>query len=112
MRTVFSIDLIRTLAFGVMGELASLRGLKFITAFSMRLEVVGLVLMRMERVLRVASTSSASLVVPGQDSKLVPQRESYKAGQGEVNVPAVLLEKAQHPVQKTHSLWLKVAGIK
>lgn len=61
MRVVFSIDFTRTLILGVMGEFASLRGLKFKTAFKVRLEVLGLVRMSTERVFRVASTSTASL---------------------------------------------------
>lgn len=58
---VFSIDLISTRDFGVMGELASLSGLKLKTAFMIRLDVDGLVRIRMDRQLRVPSTTSASL---------------------------------------------------
>lgn len=58
---VFSIDLISTRVLEVMGELASLSGLKFRTAFMMRLEVDGLVRTRMDRQFRVPSTTSASL---------------------------------------------------
>lgn len=54
-------DLTTTLVFGVIGELASLRGLKLRMVFKMRPDVLGLVRTRTERVLRVASTSSASL---------------------------------------------------
>jgi hypothetical protein len=61
MRVVFSIDFTRTLDFGVMGEFASLRGLKFKMALTMRLEVLGLLRTRIERVFKVASTSTASL---------------------------------------------------
>jgi hypothetical protein len=61
MRVVFSIDFTSTLIFGVIGELASLRGLKFRTEFNIRLEVLGLVRTRTESVFKVASTNSASL---------------------------------------------------
>ncbi len=54
-------DFTRTFVLGVMGELASFRGLKLRIVFRMRAEVLGLVRTRTERVLRVASTSSASL---------------------------------------------------
>jgi hypothetical protein len=59
---VFSIDLTRTLVLGVMGELASFRGLKLRMVFRMRAEVPGLVRTRTESVLRVASTRRPSLL--------------------------------------------------
>lgn len=58
---VFSIDLTRTRVRGVMGELASLRGLKLITALRIRLDVVGLVRIKMDRQFNVPSTTRASL---------------------------------------------------
>ena len=58
---VFSIDLTRTRVLGVIGELASLRGLKFKMAFMMRLAVEGLVRTRTDRQFKVASTTNASL---------------------------------------------------
>jgi len=61
---VFSIDLTRTLVLGVMGELASFRGLKLRMVFRIRAEVLGLVRTSTDRVLRVASTSRASLWSP------------------------------------------------
>ncbi len=61
MRVVFSIDLMSTLFFGVIGELASFRGLKLRTELMMRPEVFGRVRIKIERQLRVASTSRASL---------------------------------------------------
>lgn len=45
----------------VMGELASLRGLKLVTALMIRLEVAGRERTRMANVLRVASTIRGSL---------------------------------------------------
>ena len=61
MRVVFSIDLAITRSLGVMGELASLRGLKFNTVLTIRFEVAGRVRTRTERQFSVASTTSASL---------------------------------------------------
>ena len=61
MRVVFSSDLMTTLDFGVMGELASFRGLKLRTELRMRLVVLGRVRARMERQFREASTSKTSL---------------------------------------------------
>jgi hypothetical protein len=61
MRVVFSIDFTRTLFFGVMGELASFRGLKLRIAFMIRLDVLGRVRTSMDRELSVASTRRASL---------------------------------------------------
>lgn len=61
-RVVFSIDLIRTLVFGVMGELASLSGLKPRTVFIIRLDVLGRLRTRMDRQFNVASTRRASLL--------------------------------------------------
>lgn len=60
-RVVFSMDLTSTRVFGVMGELASLSGLKFMTALRMRLDVDGLLRMRMDRQFKVPSTTRASL---------------------------------------------------
>ena len=59
--TVFSIDLAITFIFGVMGPLASLRGLKFKMAFRILLARAGRARMRRERVFKVASMSTASL---------------------------------------------------
>lgn len=59
---VFSMDFTSTLVFGVIGELASFSGLKLRMVFRMRADVLGLVRTRTERVLRVASTSRASLL--------------------------------------------------
>lgn len=61
MRVVFSIDFTKTLFLGVIGELASLRGLKLRTAFVILFDVLGRVRIRMDRRLRVASTRRASL---------------------------------------------------
>jgi hypothetical protein len=58
---VFSIDLTITRSFGVMGELASFRGLKFKITFKILLAIGGRARMRMEREFNVASTSTASL---------------------------------------------------
>jgi hypothetical protein len=60
-RVVFSIDLTITRSFGVMGELASFRGLKFKIAFKILLAIGGRARMSMEREFKVASTSTASL---------------------------------------------------
>lgn len=61
MRVVFSRDFKNTLVFGVMGELASLRGLKLSIEFRMRFDVLGRVRVKMERQLMVASTRRTSL---------------------------------------------------
>lgn len=61
MRVVFSKDLTSTLVFGVIGEFASFKGLKLSTELRMRFDVFGRVRERMERQLRVASTTRASL---------------------------------------------------
>ena len=61
MRVVFSIDFTITRVFAVMGELASFMGLKFMTVFKILFEVAGRVRTRMDRQLRVASTTNASL---------------------------------------------------
>ena len=60
-RAVFSIDFIMTRDLGVIGELASLRGLKERRAFKMRLVVPGRVRANIERQFNVASTTMASL---------------------------------------------------
>lgn len=62
-RVVFSIDLTKTFIFGVMGELASFRGLKLRTMLRILLEVAGLLRIRIESVFKVASTTRASLRV-------------------------------------------------
>jgi hypothetical protein len=61
MRVVFSRDFMNTLVFGVMGELASFRGLKLSTELRIRFDVFGRVRTKMERQLSVASTSRTSL---------------------------------------------------
>jgi hypothetical protein len=61
MRVVFSIDFTMTFIFGVMGELASFKGLKLRTELMIRPDVFGRVRIRIERQLRVASTTRASL---------------------------------------------------
>jgi hypothetical protein len=61
MTTVFSIDLIISLFAGVIGEFASLNGLKLMTAFNILLATVARVRIRPPRPLSVAVTSSASL---------------------------------------------------
>lgn len=104
MRVVFSIDLIRTLFFGVRGELASFRGLKLSTVFKMRPEVLGRVRISMESVLRVASTSRASLF---------ELRVSHCKGAVQLSdIPAVLLEYREHLVQEAGALSLKEPWIK
>ena len=61
MRVVFSIDLASTRIFGVRGELASLSGLKPMTALRMRVDVDGRVRTRIGRQFSVPSTMRASL---------------------------------------------------
>jgi hypothetical protein len=60
-RVVFSIDFAITRNFGVIGEFASFKGLKFKMALRILLAIGGRERMRIERVFRVASTSTASL---------------------------------------------------
>lgn len=61
MRVVFSMDLIITRFLGVMGEFASLRGLKFKMALMILGAIDGRARIRRERQLRVESTKTASL---------------------------------------------------
>lgn len=65
-RVVFSIDRTSTLVFGVMGEFASLSGLKLRTELMIRPDVFGRVRIKIERQLSVASTRRASLRQCGQ----------------------------------------------
>lgn len=58
---VFSIDLTITRSLGVIGELASLRGLKDNIALRILFEIGGRARMSMEREFKVASTITASL---------------------------------------------------
>lgn len=58
---VFSIDLIITRLFEVMGEFACFNGLKFKMAFKILLAVWGRVRMRVDREFKVASIRTASL---------------------------------------------------
>lgn len=86
-------DLIITRFLGVRGELASLRGLKLRMALRIRFEVVGRVRMRMERQLRVASTTKASLRnFECQQGKVIFHLASM------VFLPA-LLQDSQHAIQ-------------
>jgi len=62
MRVVFSIDFIMTLFFGVIGELASFKGLKPSTTFVILFDVPGRVRIRMDKRFKVASTKIASLL--------------------------------------------------
>jgi hypothetical protein len=62
-RVVFSIDFAITRSLGVMGEFASLRGLKFNMALMILLEIAGRARIRMDREFRIASMSTASLIV-------------------------------------------------
>jgi hypothetical protein len=62
-RVVFSIDLTITRSLGVMGELACFKGLKFMITFKILLAIWGRARIRMEREFKVASTSTASLVL-------------------------------------------------
>jgi hypothetical protein len=61
-RVVFSMDFAITRSLGVMGEFASLRGLKFNMAWRILLAMAGRARMRIEREFRVASMSTASLI--------------------------------------------------
>lgn len=54
-------DLTITRVLGVIGELASFRGLKSRITFKILLEIWGRALIRIEREFRVASTNTASL---------------------------------------------------
>ena len=60
-RVVFSTDLRATPVLGVIGEFATLRGLKFRTVLMILLAVLDLVLTRMDKQFNVASTTMASL---------------------------------------------------
>ena len=61
-RVVFSMDLTITRSLGVMGELASFRGLKFKMTFMILLARFGRARMRVAREFKVASMSTASLL--------------------------------------------------
>jgi hypothetical protein len=74
-RVVFSIDLIITRSFGVIGEFACLRGLKFRMEFKILLEVWGRDRMRMDSVFKVASIRMASLQLSVEE--LQPRNTTY-----------------------------------
>jgi len=95
-RVVFSIDLRRTRDLGVRGETARAKGLKPRTALRIRLDVAGRVRTKMERVLRVASTTKASL---GSRDTLVRLQAIPKKDDVAALIPAVVLQDGQHPVQ-------------
>lgn len=59
---VFSIDLIMTRVLGVIGELASFKGLKLSMAFTILLAMAGRARIKIEREFRVASIKTASLI--------------------------------------------------
>lgn len=103
MRVVFSMDLMSTLFFGVMGELASFRGLKLRTVLMIRLDVFGRVRIRIERQLSVASTTSASL--QSYVSMVVSKRADL------ICLPAVVLQCPEHPIQEPGRLSFKLPGI-
>jgi hypothetical protein len=60
---VFSIDLTITRSLGVIGELACFKGLKFRITFKILLAIWGLARIKTEREFKVASTSTASLIL-------------------------------------------------
>jgi hypothetical protein len=60
-RVVFSIDLTITRSFGVIGELACLRGLKFRMTFNILFAMRGRARIRIEREFRVALTRTVLL---------------------------------------------------
>ena len=101
---VFSIDLTRTFVLGVMGEFASFSGLKLRMVFKIRAEVDGLVRTSTDRVLRVASTSRASLWSPESVSRSLCQAAVWC-------LPAVILQDAEHPVEKARGLSLELARV-
>lgn len=96
---VFSIDLIITRLFEVMGEFACFKGLKFKMAFKILLAVWGRVRMRMEREFRVASIRTASLCV------LVEKEATIGA-----YIPRIFKEYCQHPVKQARCFSLKIPG--
>lgn len=67
-RVVFSIDLTITRSFGVIGELACLRGLKFKMTFKILFAIRGRARIRMEREFRVALTRTVLLQMLVSDS--------------------------------------------
>lgn len=95
---VFSIDLIITRLFEVMGEFACFKGLKFKMALRILLAVWGRVRMRMEREFKVASIRTASLrvLVEKEDAA-----ESY--------IPRIFVEYCQQPVKQPRCFGLKVS---
>lgn len=95
MRVVFSIDLASTRVFGVRGELASLSGLKLMTALRIRLEVDGRVRTRIGRQFSVPSTINASL----QDGALNQHGPHEALSPLRINIPAVVLKHGEHPVE-------------
>lgn len=102
---VFSIDLTSTRVFGVIGEFASLSGLKFKTAFMIRLDVEGLVRTRMDRAFRVPSTTSASLETG------IARSEGNSWIHGRLHSHAILLEYAEYPVQETSGLCFELSRV-
>lgn len=107
MRVVFSIDLASTRTFGVSGELASLSGLKPMTALRMRLDVDGRVRTRIGRQFSVPSTMSASL----RHGPLNQNRPHDVQPLRNINIPAVVLKYAEHPVQETCSLCFELSWV-
>jgi hypothetical protein len=107
MRVVFSIDLASTRVFGVRGELASLSGLKLMTALRMRLEVDGRVRTRIGRQFSVPSTMSASL-----RHGSLNQYGSHEAWSSRrTSIPAVVLKHGEHPVQETRGLCFELSRV-
>lgn len=92
---VLSIDFTMTRIFGVMGELACFKGLKFRMAETILFATAGRVRMRRERELSVASTSTASL--PGRYQHMVPLK-SYST---DTSIPCTLVEDVKQSVEET-----------
>lgn len=107
MRVVFSIDLASTRTFGVSGELASLSGLKPMTALRMRLDVDGRVRTRIGRQFSVPSTMSASL----RHGSLNQNRPHDVQLLRSTIIPAVVLKDAKHPVQETCGLCFELSWV-
>lgn len=94
MRVVFSIDFASTRTLGVRGELASLSGLKAMTALRMRLDVDGRVRTRIGRQFSVPSTMSASLRHGSLNQYGLHDVQLLQC----TSIPAVVLKHVKHPV--------------
>ena len=95
---VFSMDLTITRSLGVIGELACFRGLKFRITVKILFAMWGRARIKIEREFRVASTSTASLLLLAEQVNIE-----------ENNRPDAVLEDAQHSIQQTGGFGFEIS---